>query len=102
MPSTEASTCRLTTQPTANTINPAIRVKTARPFSSGCRWPSLFSVRWERGRALAASRHIGHPPGDPWPVEEDCSRAAPRRTLRPRRPEQIPRAGQLPQVPAME
>src|SRR5690349_24069832 len=55
MPSTEASARNWTTHPIANTISPVTRVNTARLFSSGCRWPSLFSDRGERVRVLAAS-----------------------------------------------
>src|SRR5215467_14643203 len=45
MPRTEASACRLTTHPTANVMSPVTSVNTAREFSSGCLWPSSFSVR---------------------------------------------------------
>src|SRR5262252_2964388 len=73
MPSTEASALSSTTHPTANTISPLIRVNTARLFSSGCRWPSLFSDRGEWGRVLAASG-ISATLLRSWSVEEDCSR----------------------------
>ena len=49
--------CWLTTHPLANDTTPVIRVKTARPFSIGCRRPSLFSVTCGtcgRGRVPAA------------------------------------------------
>src|SRR6266480_960636 len=82
MPSTEASVCSLTTHPTANTINPVTRVNTARLFSRGCRSPSLFSDRGERGRVLAASGISATLLSDPRLVGEDSSRAAPWRTLR--------------------
>src|SRR5215472_10066642 len=90
MPSTEASARNWTTHPTANTISPATRVNTARLFSSGCGWPSLFSDRGEREWVLAASgisatllRSRSVEEACLPRIGEDCSRAAPRRTLRP-------------------
>src|SRR5690348_17705251 len=73
MPSTEASARSSTTHPTANTISPLTRVNTARLFSSGCDWPSLFNDRGERGRVLAASG-ISATLLRSRSVEEDCSR----------------------------
>src|SRR5690348_11714275 len=94
MPSTEASARSSTTHPTANTISPLTRVNTARPFSSGCDWPSLFNDRGERGRVLAASG-ISATLLRSRSVEEDCSRVegncSPHGTAR----NHLPAAGRL-------
>src|SRR6516165_7369315 len=53
--------CRATMKPSAKAITPAMRVKTARAFTTVCFSPSEFSVRCGRARALVTCDIDRHP-----------------------------------------